>query len=303
MDDYPSTTPTEEDAHTDFVCSEETLKYPEEEGRVDSGFHSGQGLADFVLPTEIQAFVPNNEGDHILHLAVAQTHFAALRWSFAVIDSQPILRNCVNDQNDLGQTPLHIAVHTNEPAIVKDLVSRGAQLDLVDRHGNTPIHVACRKGLVKVLDVFSSVAPLRRIRAAAELRNVQGLSCPHLGVMSTEKGVAQWLHSVGVDMNMQESGSGRTALHFAIESGTLPMATCLVTECEVEVDVPTYSGYTPLHMAAGGDKKELVAYLIAMGADPYMQTDEEEMPEDLTQDGEVTDILHKVKSTCWLNGN
>lgn len=72
------------------------------------------------------------------------------------------------------QTPLHIAVHTNEPAIVKDLVSRGAQLDLVDRHGNTPIHVACRKGLVKVLDVFSSVAPLRRIRAAAELRNVQG---------------------------------------------------------------------------------------------------------------------------------
>ena len=63
MDDFPSTTPTEEDAHTDFVCSEETLKYPEEEGRVDSGFHSGQGLAEFALPTEIRAFVPNNEGD------------------------------------------------------------------------------------------------------------------------------------------------------------------------------------------------------------------------------------------------
>lgn len=88
----------------------------------------------------------------------------------------------------------------------------------------------------------------------------------------------------------QESGSGRTALHFAIESGSLPMATSLVTECEVEVDVPTYSGYTPLHMAAGGDKKELVAYLIAMGADPYMQTDEEEMPEDLTQDSEVSGV-------------
>lgn len=30
-----------------------------------------------------------------------------------------------------------------------------------------------------------------------------GLACPHLGVMSTEKGVAKWLYSVGVDMNMQ----------------------------------------------------------------------------------------------------
>lgn len=77
------------------------------------------------------------------------------------------------------QTPLHIAVHTNEPGIVKDLVTRGAQLDLVDRHGNTPIHVACRKGLVKVLDVFSSVASLQHIREAAELRNVQGERVNH----------------------------------------------------------------------------------------------------------------------------
>lgn len=69
------------------------------------------------------------------------------------------------------------------------------------------------------------------------------------------------------------------------------MATCLVTECEVEVDVPTYSGYTPLHVAAGGNRKELVAYLIAMGADPYMQTDEEEMPEDLTKDSEVSGVI------------
>lgn len=43
-------------------------------------------------------------------------------------------------------------------------------------------------------------------------------------------------------------------------------------------------------MAAGGDRKELVAYLIAMGADPYMQTDEEEMPEDLAQDSEVSGV-------------
>lgn len=63
MDDYPSTTLTDEDARTSFVSTEETRKYPEEQERIDSGFHSGQGLVAFALPKEIQAFVPNNEGD------------------------------------------------------------------------------------------------------------------------------------------------------------------------------------------------------------------------------------------------
>ena len=64
MDDSHSTTLTDEDTHADFVPCEETLMYPEEvQERVDSGFHSGKGLSAFALPTEIQAFLPNSEGD------------------------------------------------------------------------------------------------------------------------------------------------------------------------------------------------------------------------------------------------
>lgn len=64
MDDSHSTMLTGEDTRTRFVLCEETLKYPEEEQeRIDSGFHSGQGLSTFVLPAEIQAFLPNSEGD------------------------------------------------------------------------------------------------------------------------------------------------------------------------------------------------------------------------------------------------
>lgn len=66
MDDHPSDTLTDEEARADFVCEEDTLKYPEEEQeRIDSGFHSGQGLPlpVYALPKEIQAFLPNNEGD------------------------------------------------------------------------------------------------------------------------------------------------------------------------------------------------------------------------------------------------
>ena len=85
----------------------------------------------------------------------------------------------------------------------------------------------------------------------------------------------------------QESGSGRTALHLVTEKRSLPLLISLVTDFEVDVDVPTYAGYTPLHIAAGGDSMELVATLVAMGADPYALTDEVEKPEDLPQNAEV----------------
>lgn len=65
MDDSLTTTLTSEDVRAHFnVGCEETLMYPEEEQeRKDSGILSGQGLSAFVLPKEIQAFLPNSEGD------------------------------------------------------------------------------------------------------------------------------------------------------------------------------------------------------------------------------------------------
>ena len=55
-------------------------------------------------------------------------------------------RETLNIYNNLQQTPLHLAVLTNLPRLVTLLVSRGAVVDARDRHGNTPLHIACRYG-------------------------------------------------------------------------------------------------------------------------------------------------------------
>ena len=54
--------------------------------------------------------------------------------------------SCLAIQNDLGQTPLHLAVLTKQADIVRNLVIMGAPLEQRDRHGNTPLHLACREG-------------------------------------------------------------------------------------------------------------------------------------------------------------
>lgn len=44
------------------------------------------------------------------------------------------------------QTPLHLATYLNLTPVVKDLVEKGASLELQDQDGNTALHVACQRG-------------------------------------------------------------------------------------------------------------------------------------------------------------
>ena len=49
------------------------------------------------------------------------------------------------------QTALHLAVITDQPAVVRLLVNCGASCDVRDRHGNTALHLACSRGLVRCI--------------------------------------------------------------------------------------------------------------------------------------------------------
>lgn len=44
------------------------------------------------------------------------------------------------------QTALHLAVLTSQPKVVRRLVLAGASLDVRNKIGNTPLHLACERG-------------------------------------------------------------------------------------------------------------------------------------------------------------
>ena len=62
------------------------------------------------------------------------------------------------------------------------------------------------------------------------------------------------------------------------------MAKCVVEDCEADVNGSTYTGCTALHMAASRGHIDQVAYLIAMGAEPFSRTDEGDLPIDYATD-------------------
>ena len=42
------------------------------------------------------------------------------------------------------QTPLHLSVLTRQANICRTLILAGAQVDSIDRNGDTPLHIACK---------------------------------------------------------------------------------------------------------------------------------------------------------------
>lgn len=66
---------------------------------------------------------------------------------------------------------------------------------------------------------------------------------------------------------LQDGRSGRTILHYAVESGKLDLVQFLVQHCDADVNCQTFDGATPLRLAVGRRHMNVASYLINVGAD------------------------------------
>lgn len=73
----------------------------------------------------------------------------------------------------------------------------------------------------------------------------------------------------------------------AVEKCSLTDVQFLTETCQVDLNKPTYSGSTALHIAAGRGNIAVVAYLLSMGADPELETDEGDNALDLAGSDQV----------------
>ena len=100
---------------------------------------------------------------------------------------------------------------------------------------------------------------------------------------------------------VQDFHSGKTPLHLAVEKCSLTDVQFLTETCQVDVNKATYSGCTALHTAAGRGNIAVVAYLLSMGADPDLLTDEGDTALDLAGSDQVATILTKAATLRWLS--
>ncbi|XP_039395826.1 nuclear factor NF-kappa-B p105 subunit isoform X5 [Mauremys reevesii] len=211
--------------------------------------------------------VQDENGDNVLHLAIIHLHSELVRNLLEVVLDFN-LDDIINMRNDLYQAPLHLAVITKQADVVEDLLRAGADVSLLDRHGNSILHLAAKEGDDKVLNIL-----LKHEKTSPMINysNGEGLNVIHMAVMANSMPCLRQMIAAGADVNAQEQKSGRTALHLAVEQENISLAGCLLLEGDADVDSTTYDGTTPLHIAAGRGSTKLTALLKAAGADPHIE--------------------------------
>lgn len=244
---------------------------------------SAQALLDYGVTADARALLAgqrhlltaqDENGDTPLHLAIIHGQTGVIEQIAHVLYHARHL-GVVNITNHLHQTPLHLAVITGQTNVVSFLLQVGADPTLLDRHGDSAVHLALRAG-ASAPDLLGALlrsgAPA--VPQLLHMPDFKGLYPVHLAVHARSPECLDLLVDKGAEVEAAERQGGRTALHLATEMEELGLVTHLVTKLHANVNARTFAGNTPLHLAAGLGSPTLTRLLLKAGADIHAENEE-----------------------------
>ncbi|KAM7230659.1 hypothetical protein CapIbe_018149 [Capra ibex] len=225
------------------------------------------------------------DGDSFLHLAIIHEEKAL---TMEVVRQVKGDLAFLNFQNNLQQTPLHLAVITNQPEIAEALLEAGCDPELRDFRGNTPLHLACEQGCLASVGVLTQPRGTQQLHSILQATNYNGHTCLHLASIHGYLGIVELLVSLGADVNAQEPCNGRTALHLAVDLQN-PDLVSLLLKCGADVNRVTYQGYSPYQLTWGRPSTRIQQQLSQLTLENLQTLPESEDEESYDTESEFTE--------------
>ncbi len=201
--------------------------------------HHFNEMTTLLLACKVNLDKQAADGTAPLHAAVITHNILVLDQLLA--DPQIL----VDATNKDDQTPLMLAVEEGYLPMVNRLLARGAQVNLLDVKGQSPLQDAVRNENVEVL---------RRL-----------LQVPNIDVN---------LQAMPPEFDRVEN----VALHSAMETGSVEIVRLLLAAPGINVNTRGEEGFTPLHLAATLGNIAIINLLLDAGADINARSDEDQTP-------------------------
>ncbi|KAF3850046.1 hypothetical protein F7725_019765 [Dissostichus mawsoni] len=302
IDSYRSILKSEEPREPSVDFSGPRDKFSAVEERLDSAYESSsitvESLTEIVEGYTLEEQAPSSElseqeenllttitedGDTILHLAIIHEEEFISKQLIQIFPKEVL-----DIQNNLYQTPLHLATYLKLTEVVKQLVEKGAGLELQDQEGNTALHVACQHGQTECATEMTRDVSPSKMAPVLEIQNWRGLTCLHLAALNRQHQIMKLLVKKEADLNIQEGTSGKTALHLATELHDITSVKLLLS-WGADADAAMFNGCTSLHLAVGRQDAAIANLLCQSGADTMLRNMEDETALDLADGND--DIL------------
>ncbi|KAJ8675385.1 hypothetical protein QAD02_011171 [Eretmocerus hayati] len=186
--------------------------------------------------------------------------------------NQDLVRYLIQDKtlvNDYSldntlHSPLHLAVISRSLEIVKILLDGGANMNINNAIGDTPLTLAAKIGNVSIIDLLLSYNVLNNSDSNS------GLSHLHIACMRNEsKVVRNLLLFDGVEMinnpvrKNSQSWAGYTPLHFAVHYECIETVKLLLN-CKADITAKDAKQMTPLHLADYQRSEEIIDLILAV---------------------------------------
>ena len=202
-----------------------------------------------LLPTAGVAAAPAQES---VSAAVRAGDTTALR---ALLDAGHAE---VDSPESDGTTALHWAVHRDDLVAVELLIGTGADVNVTNDYGVTPLYLACTNGSADV------VARLLDAGADPEARTA-GETALMTAVRTGSVDIVEVLIANGADLGATQRESGQTLLMTAAAE-MHPAVVRLLLAQGADLHARSIVGFTPLTFAVRAGDLESVKLLIAAGA-------------------------------------
>lgn len=192
----------------------------------------------------------------------------------------------LNLQNDLGNTPLHIAIYINNHLIVNELLEAGADLNMRNKEGCTPVDYALRNHRYEIAATLVEQGAktrkkhYRMLVAYAELgegnfnllkiliekgispndiKNIDGDTPLHMAISRNYFTVVEQFIALGANVNALND-KGNSPLHTAICCGNPEIVRMLVNN-KADLNIRNKKGCTPLDYAKDYGNYKIIAML------------------------------------------
>ncbi|CAB0040199.1 unnamed protein product [Trichogramma brassicae] len=180
----------------------------------------------------------------------------------------------VDVRDKWGRTPLHLALSKSKKKAAESLLRIGANPNLADEKGYTCLHYIVWRSIDNgSAERFFQICDDIQQTVQVDTLNTRGKSPLHFALSKGKKKVAESLLRRGANPNLA-SAKGLTSLHLICEttyddnSAEKFFQICDDMQLTMEIDALDKLGQTPLHLALGTGKKKMVECLLRNGADP-----------------------------------